>query len=193
MGIAEEEFTSFAEAASSRLRATAFLLCGDWHTAEDLAQITLTKVYAAWRRISSKDAVDAYARRTLLNSYLVHCRRVRRGEVLTGDVSLLAERQVQAQGPELKLALTDALATLPPKARAVVVLRYWEDMSVEQVAALLGCSTGNVKSQSARALARLRVLMDDALTEEGPVTAPAASATHREEEVSGQDAASHPL
>ena len=70
---------------------------------------------------------------------------------------------MEPYSPELKITLIDALATLPPKARAVVVLRYWEDMSVEQVAGLLGCSTGNVKSQSARALDKLRVLLDGAL------------------------------
>jgi RNA polymerase sigma-70 factor (sigma-E family) len=160
MSSADDEFTSFAEVASSRLMATAFLLCGDWHTAEDLAQTTLAKVFAAWWRIRNRDAVHAYAQRTLLNTYLAHYRRRQRREMLTADVEALAERVVEPQTPELRLALIDALATLPPSARAVVVLRYWEDMSIDQVAALLGCSTGNVKSQSARALHKLRLLLD---------------------------------
>jgi RNA polymerase sigma-70 factor (sigma-E family) len=156
----EDEFVAFADAASSGLLGTAFLLCGDWHTAEDLTQTTLAKLFVSWHRIRDKDAVHAYARRILLNSYLVDCRRKHRREVLTGDFRKLTDR-AESQNLELRLALSDALGTLTPKARAVVVLRYWEDMSVDQVAALLGCSPGNVKSQSARSLEKLRRLLDD--------------------------------
>ena len=154
---AEEQFTEFATLAAARLRRTAFLLCGDWHTAEDLAQTALAKVFVSWRRISHKDAAQAYATRTLVNSYLALRRRKRVAEVL---LSRLPERAAPSQTPELRLVMLDALAVLPPRARAVVVLRYWEDLSVEQVADLLGCSTGNVKSQSARALDKLRALLD---------------------------------
>lgn len=166
----EDEFTAFADAASSGLLGTAFLLCGDWHTAEDLTQTTLAKLFAAWYRIRDQDAVHAYARRTLLNTYLVDCRRRRRREVLTWDAEQLADRAAQEQDPALRLTLSDALATLAPKARAVIVLRYWEDMSVDQVAALLGCSPGNVKSQSARSLEKLRQLLGDQTREEHGVT-----------------------
>jgi DNA-directed RNA polymerase specialized sigma24 family protein len=86
-------------------------------------------------------------------------------------LSRLPERAVEPQAPELKLVVLDALATLPARARAVVVLRYWEDLSVEQVADLLGCSTGNVKSQSARALDKLRAALGDEGAEHGPLTA----------------------
>ena len=159
MTSAEQQFTEFATLAAPRLRRTAFLLCGDWHTAEDLTQTALAKVFVSWRRISRKDAVQAYATRTLLNSYLAGRRRKRVTEVLQGR---LPDRAAPPQAPELRLMMLDALAVLPPRARAVVVLRYWEDLSVEQVADLLGCSTGNVKSQSARALDKLRTLLDDA-------------------------------
>jgi RNA polymerase sigma-70 factor (sigma-E family) len=162
----EQQFTEFATLAAPRLRRTAFLLCGDWHTAEDLTQTALAKVFVSWRRISRKDAVQAYATRTLLNCYLAGRRRKRATEVL---LSRLPDRAVQPREPELRLMMLDALAVLPPRARAVVVLRYWEDLSVEQVASLLGCSTGNVKSQSARALDKLRALLDDAAPR--PVTA----------------------
>jgi RNA polymerase sigma-70 factor (sigma-E family) len=161
----EAEFVQFAEAASARLRRTAFLLCGDWHTAEDLTQTTLAKVFAAWHRISRQDAVNAYAMRTLLNTYLGESRKKRPGEVLTGQ---LPEPGIEAPSPELRMAVMEALALLPPRARAVVVLRYWADQSVEQTAALLGCSPGNVKSQSARALDKLRFLLDGIATEPGP-------------------------
>jgi RNA polymerase sigma-70 factor (sigma-E family) len=162
MTATEDEFVEFAEAVAPRLRRTAFLLCGDWHTAEDLAQTTLAKVFGAWRRISRRDAANAYAMRTLLNTYLAESRKKRPGEILTGQPP---EPRDDAPSPELRLAVLEALAMLPPKARAVVVLRYWADQSVEQTAALLGCSAGNVKSQSARALGKLRVLLDDAAGE----------------------------
>jgi RNA polymerase sigma-70 factor (sigma-E family) len=157
---AVDDFTEFATAASPRLRRTAFLLCGDWHTAEDLAQTTLAKMFVSWRRVSQLDAVHAYATRTLVNSYLASRRRKRAAELL---LSRLPERSVQQPEPEpeLRLMVLDALATLPVKARAVVVLRYWEDLSIEQVADLLGCSPGNVKSQSARSLDKLRAVLGD--------------------------------
>ncbi len=156
-----DEFAEFAAAASPRLRRTAFLLCGDWHTAEDLAQATLAKLFVSWRRISRRDKAYAYATRTLLNTYLADRRLKRAGEVLTGR---LPERPLEQQAPELRIMVLDALAALPPRARAVVVLRYWADMSVEQVATLLGCSEGTVKSQSARGLDKLRPLLGDVAT-----------------------------
>jgi RNA polymerase sigma-70 factor (sigma-E family) len=159
----EAEFVQFADAVSARLRRTAFLLCGDWHTAEDLTQSTLAKIFVAWRRINRRDAVSAYAMRTLLNTYLAESRKKRPGEVLMGQ---LPEPRVEAPSPELRMAVLEALAMLPPKARAVVVLRYWEDLSIEQTAAMLGCTTGNVKSQSARALDKLRLLLGAASAEQ---------------------------
>lgn len=148
-----DEFSEFAEAAAPRLRRTAFLLCGDWHTAEDLVQSALAKVFVAWRRIQRQDAAHAYATRTLMNCYLSDRRLKRPVEILTDQ---LPESQSTAPGPETRLVVLAALATLPPKARAVVVLRYWMDLSIDDVASLLGCSTGNVRSQSTRALAKLR-------------------------------------
>lgn len=161
---AAEEFAEFAEAASPRLRRTAFLLCGDWHTAEDLAQATLEKMFASWRRIRRHDAVHAYATRTLANTYLAHRRLKRTGELVTG---WFPEPLVQAPEVEVRMVVLDALAALPPRGRAVVVLRFWEDLSVEQVADMLGCSAGNVKSLSARALDKLRAALGEALTEPG--------------------------
>ena len=151
-----EEFTEFAAAAAARLRRTAFLLCGDWHTAEDLTQATLARMFVSWRRISRQDAVYAYASRTLVNAYLSDRRR-RGREMLTG---WLPETAVEPRGCEVRMVVLEALATLPPKMRVVVVMRYWADMSVEQVADLLGCSTGTVKSQSARALGKLRAVLE---------------------------------
>ena len=137
---AAEEFTEFATGASPRLRRTAFLLCGNWHTAEDLAQTTLAKMFVSWRRIAQRDAVYAYANRTLVNTYLADQRRLRARELLAG---WLPERAAAPQTPELRIVVMDALATLPPKARVVVVMRYWADLSVNEVAELLGCSPGS--------------------------------------------------
>jgi RNA polymerase sigma-70 factor (sigma-E family) len=167
-----EEFTQFAAAVSPRLRRAAFLLCGDWHTAEDLTQTALAKVFVSWRKIARHDAAYTYATRTLVNTYLADKRRKRVGEVLTGK---LPERRVEPPPPEARVVVLDALATLPPKARTVVVLRYWADLSVEQVADMLGCSAGNVKSQSARALDKLRAVLGGVITD-GP-SRPAAAGT----------------
>ena len=164
-----EEFAEFARVMSPRLRRTAFLLCGDWHTAEDLAQTALTKVFVSWRRIRRQDAVHAYTNRTLINVYLAHRRLKRTGELVTG---WFPEHPAPDPAPETRMVLLDALATLPPRSRAVVVLRYWADLSVEQVADVMGCSTGNVKKLSARALDKLRVLLGEAMADSGSSAMP---------------------
>lgn len=155
------EFTQFAAAHAHRLRWTAFLLCGDWHTAQDLTQATLANVFLAWGRIRP-DAVPAYAHRTLVNSYLGGKRKKSAAEL---PVALPRERPAPVPATELRLVLLQALATLTPRARAVVVLRYWEDLSIDQVAGVLGCSAGTVKSQSARALGKLRAHLGESLAE----------------------------
>src|SRR5579875_739114 len=111
-----EDFTEFAAGAAPRLRQAAFLLCGDWHTAEDLTVTTLARMFASWRRISRQDAVYAYASRTLVNAYLAGRRRRRGREVLSGRLP------DTAAGPptgELQMAVLDAPASLPTGARAV--------------------------------------------------------------------------
>ena len=157
---AEEEFVEFADAASLQLRRTAFLLCGDWHTAEDLAQTTLAKMFVSWRKVKRRGAEHSYANRILVNIYLDGKRLKRSGEILTDRFPDIA---TEPQALETRLVVLAALATLPPRARAVVVLRYWEDLSVEQVADVLGCSPGNVKSHTARALEKLRVVLGEAM------------------------------
>jgi RNA polymerase sigma-70 factor (sigma-E family) len=158
------EFAEFASAASPRLRRTAFLLCGNWHTAEDLTQTALAKVFASWPRVRRQEAVHAYTTRTLVNTFLADRRLRRNGEVLTDR---LPDRPAGGPAPEDRIVVLDALATLPPRSRAVVILRYWADLNVEQAAVVLGCSPGTVKSQTARALSRLRdALGSDWATEE---------------------------
>lgn len=164
-----EEFAEFAQAAAPRLRRTAFLLCGDWHGAEDLSQSALTKVFVSWRRIRRREAAFAYATRTLVNTYLADQRLKRVNEVLTAS---LPDRPVEDAGPENRMLVMNALAMLPAKARAVIILRYWEDLSVEQAAEVLGCTAGNIKSQSARALDKLRAGLAAAGPEAAPLTWP---------------------
>jgi RNA polymerase sigma-70 factor (sigma-E family) len=159
-----DEFVEFAQAVLPRLRRTAFLLCGDWHMAEDLTQTALANVFASWRRIRNPEAADAYALRTLVNTYLAERRLKRVGEILTTN---LPERPAEPSMPEVRMVVLDALASLPPRGRAVVVLRYWQDLSVDQAAMVLGCSPGTVKSQSARALRMLRMRLGDELSGSG--------------------------
>ena len=117
---AEEEFVEFAGGISPRLQGMAFLLCGDWHTAEDLVQATLAKVFVSWRRIRRQETAHAYATRTLVNTYLAHKRLKGTGEIPTSE---LPERAAELPAPETRMVVLAALATLPPKGRAVVVLR----------------------------------------------------------------------
>lgn len=161
----DQEFAEFAATSAPRLRRAAFLLCGDWHTAEDLAQTALAKVFVSWRKVRRHEAAHAYAMRTLVNSYLADKRRRSSSEVVTGE---LTENPAGTPAPETRIVLLDALATLPPRSRAVVMLRYWMDLSVEQTADVLGCSAGSVKSMSARALDRLRAELGEVLAEPGP-------------------------
>ena len=148
-----DEFNEFAVTEIPRLRRTAYLLCGEWHAAEDLTQIALTKTLLAWRRIRRRENAHAYAHRTLVNAYLSQNRTRKSGEI---PVDTLPDQATRPGTAELRVVMLSALAILPPQARAVVVLRYWDDLSVDQVAQVMRCSAGNVKSQSARALEKLR-------------------------------------
>ena len=166
-----EEFTEYAAARQNHLLRTAYLLSGDWHGAQDLAQTALLNLCKAWNRARRADSVDAYAQKTLINAVIRSQRRLRREREVRAAALSGAERLVPPHDPdrpETRLALLSALDQLPARARAVVVLRFWEDLSVEATAAALGCSTGNVKSQSSRALAKLRVLLGEEFSAYGP-------------------------
>ncbi|MEU8674052.1 SigE family RNA polymerase sigma factor [Streptomyces sp. NPDC048560] len=145
-------FEDFARANQRRLYRTAYLLCGDVEGARDLTQTTLAKLFQHWPRVSAADHPEAYARTVLTRTYLAERRRRLRDFLAHTPVST----PPVAAAPELTVTLLAALAGLPPRARAMVVLRYWEDLSVESVAGLLRCSESTVKSQCSRSLARLR-------------------------------------
>lgn len=153
--------SGFRDYFSSRLdslRRTAYLMCGDWHTADDVVSVAVLKVYQSWRRISRMDNVDAYVRRAVINAWLDERRRPWRRErsvpELPADVKPADDRLVDD-----RLSIVKHLEALPPRRRAVIVLRYYCDLSVEDTAQVLECSAGTVKSQTARALETLRAAM----------------------------------
>jgi len=153
------DFTEFVEASWAGLYRTAFLLLGDRGLAEDLAQTALTKTYTAWTRIEDRSAARAYAQRTLINTAASWFRRKGwRNERPTVDLP----EAVDVRSPGARSEMMDALAQLPPRQRAVIVLRYYEDSSVSETADALGCSVGTVKSQTFEALTKLRTLLGDA-------------------------------
>ncbi|MEY9927008.1 RNA polymerase sigma-70 factor (sigma-E family) [Catenulispora sp. GP43] len=160
--IRDQQFTEFAVARAERLRRTAYLMCGDWHRAQDLTQIALAKTYAAWHRIHGDGAVEAYVRQIIVREFLSQQRRRSWHERPSRDLPEQALDGGQDQA-DLRLSLLAALARLTPKRRAVVVLRYWEDRSVEETASVLRMSRSAVKSASLRALADLRVLLGEDL------------------------------
>jgi RNA polymerase sigma-70 factor (sigma-E family) len=157
--LAREEFRAYVAARSGALLGTATLLTGDRALAEDLLQTALARTYLAWGRIRRREAVDAYCRRVLVTTYSTWWRRKWRGEVPTERLPERAGSDPYGQVDE-GVPLRAALARLPRRMRAVVVLRYWEDLPEAEVAELLGCSVGTVKSQASRALAKLRADVD---------------------------------
>lgn len=153
----EAEFTEFAATTLRRLRRTAYLMCGDWHRAEDAAQDALVKVYRRWNRIDRGDGLNGYAHRAVVTAVFDQSRRPWRREHLN---DLVVELPVDTVGPvDDRLLVVGALATLPPSQRACVVLRHYADLSLEQTAEVLGISVGGVKSQTSRGLAQLRELL----------------------------------
>jgi RNA polymerase sigma-70 factor (sigma-E family) len=148
------EFDAFVVARSSALLRTAYLLTRDHALAEDLLQSSLTKAWFAWSRIET--APEAYVRKVLVNTYATWWRRRWNGELST---STLPDEGVASTSDASNAShdLWQAMARLPRRQRAVVVLRYFEDLSETETAALLGCSVGTVKSQASRALAKLRI------------------------------------
>src|SRR3954454_11149583 len=126
----DAEFEAYFAARSDAMRGTAYLLCGDWHRAEDLVQQTFTKIYLVWRRIQRHEAMDSYTRQTLIRTFLSERRRewFRYESV----ASLPTDRAAPSAGlADERLVLLEALVKVPPRQRAVLVLRYWEDQSVE--------------------------------------------------------------
>jgi RNA polymerase sigma-70 factor (sigma-E family) len=165
----DEEFSAFVVGRRvGLLRSACLLTAGDRHLAEDLVQTALARMYVAWPKVRRSDSPDAYARRILVNAFIDETRRPRwRREQ---SVAELPEQPDPRPWPEAANGdmIRAALAELPRRMRAAVVLRHWLDLSVEETADLLHCSEGTVKSQTAKAISRLRGLLDDAALS-GPV------------------------
>lgn len=153
----DAEFAAFVLSAQRRLQRAAFLVCGDWHRAEDIVQTALAQVYARWEQIRREDGPEGYAHRAVVNAAIDERRRPWRRERAT---DVLPERAAPADEDGITPVVLAALAALPRRQRAVVVLRYVEDLDVEQTAAMLGISTGTVKSQAAKGLTSLRTRLN---------------------------------
>ncbi|TDC80122.1 SigE family RNA polymerase sigma factor [Micromonospora sp. KC606] len=165
--VTDGEFTTFINERGDKLLRVAYALAGSQHAAEDLLQHALAKAYARWPRI--RGDAEPYVKRILYHDQVSIWRRARRSEI---PVANLPERMATGPDPELRLLLREALRALPPRQRAVLTLRYLEDLSVAETATLLGCRAGTVASQTAKALARLRQLVPglDEMTPRAEVT-----------------------
>ncbi|MDI2128851.1 SigE family RNA polymerase sigma factor [Yinghuangia seranimata] len=151
------DFETYARARQQQLYRTAFLLCGNADRAQDLTQTTLAKLFQYWRKASRATNIDAYAKTVLTRTFLAEQRSSRRERELHTPIT----PPVGPDRPDLRVTLVEALAALSPKARAMVVLRYWEDQPIEAVAASMNCRPGTVKSTCTRALRQLRELLGE--------------------------------
>ena len=189
---ADQEFDAYFRARRDAVRRTAYLLCGDWHRADDHAQAAFVALHRHWSRIRDRAALDAWMRRTLVRSVVDESRRPWRRERSTDEV--ISHRfgetrpgnwegtHSRASGPGLlsptvdgpadgvatRHVLVDGLRAVPPRQRAVLVLRFLEGLDVAATAEVLGCSAGTVKSQTAHGLAALRAALGDALDDLRP-------------------------
>lgn len=152
----DEPFTEFVRSASAGLHRSAYLVCGDWHRADDAVQEALHKLYLAWPRVDRSRDLHAYARRAAINAALDTRRRLyRRREqswASPPDGATVDSSDLHAERDEMLVAL----AELAPRQRACVVLRFYDALTVEETAEVLGCTAGTVKSQTSRALDHLR-------------------------------------
>lgn len=152
-----EEFRAFVTGSQGHLRRSAYVLCGDWHLAEDLVQSAYQRIFRAWHRVRVMDLPDAYARRVVYRCFLDS----RKWQREAASLEALVDRPAVEDDAAVRLTILAALAELAPRTRAVVALRYWEDQSIEQTAAALGISPGTVKSMAARGLGQLRERLGD--------------------------------
>jgi len=177
----EAEFADFVATREASLRRLAILLCQDWHRADDLIQVAITKLYVHWPKAKAADSMDAYVRAILVREFLDECRSswIRRVTL----TSQLPDRPAAGADPETSLDMRAALAGLPPRQRATLVLRFYCDLPVEQAAHVLGCTPGTVKSQTAKALTSLRAALGGA-ADTGDADSPAVA--HRGSRTEGE-------
>lgn len=172
----EQDFVDFASALGRSLRRTAYLLTGDWHRAEDAVQAALVKVYVAWPRLTRSAATTSYARKSVVSAVIDESRRPWRREHSYASVADDRHEARDLPGEvDDRMVFIAALAQLPPRQRATLVLRYYDDLSVDDVAEVLGCTAGTVKSQTARGLDALRLRLAEAGITEPLTTEPLAT------------------
>jgi RNA polymerase sigma-70 factor (sigma-E family) len=152
----EADFAAFVANRSTALLSFAHVLTGDRHDAEDVVQTALAATALGWHRVRRRDNPEGYVRRAIVTTHLNRQRRRPWRERPTGDVPEPADPRPGGDGVDERDAMWRVLATLPPRQRAVLVLRYYEDLSEADIADVLGCSRGTVKSQAAKAIERLR-------------------------------------
>lgn len=158
----EQEFAEYFAAKRDFVRQSAFLLCGDWHRADDLTQIAFVALHRRWRRIRDRAATDAYLRKTLVRALIDESRRPWRREQQVEQPPEPEPGQTRLDDQvATRTDLVNGLRHVPPKQRAVLVLRYFEGLDVAAAAKALGCSEGTVKSQTARGLANLRTALTE--------------------------------
>lgn len=173
------DFTTFYTATWPRLLRTTYAIAGDRQLAEDALQSGFALAYASWHRVGAADDPVAYVRRIAVNAALGHRRLAfRRREVAT-DVVPDRTAAAETDGFAARDELWTAVRALPPRQRAVVVLRYYEDLTEAQIAAVLGCRPGTVKSQSSAALATLRAALHEPEPSTQPLTEPLTEGEHR--------------
>lgn len=164
----ERDFRDLYVERAAVLRRTAFLLCGDWQQAEDLVQTAFAKSYAAWSRIRHVGAAEAYVRKVIAREFTNDGRRHWARQRPTHEISKL-DRPEAIKPHEDRLVLLEALRGIPPRQRACLVLRFWEDYSVAETARTLGCRPGTVKSQTARGMETLRKVLEDMEVDREPL------------------------
>jgi RNA polymerase sigma-70 factor (sigma-E family) len=165
--IEQREFGEYFVARRDAVRRTAYLLCGDWHWADDLTQAAFMRLAVGWRRVRDHGALDAFVRTCLMRAYLSDTRKVwRRRERTVADPPDGPAGANALESVVGRMLFVAALRQLPPRQRAVLVCRYYQDLDVAATAAALRCSPGTVKSQTARALTKLRDLLGDLPEEE---------------------------
>ncbi|GIH02183.1 RNA polymerase sigma24 factor [Rhizocola hellebori] len=157
------EFANYFAARRDTVRRTAYLLCGDWHWADDLTQITFVRLADAWSRVRQPAALDAFTRTCLVRVYLAESRRLFRRRERASAVLPEVGQADHADRINTRLEVIEAMATLPPRQRATLVCRFYQGLSVQETAEVLDCSIGTIKSQTSRGLAALRRLLGTAL------------------------------
>ena len=150
----DAEYVEYVRARMGQFRRAAFLMCGDWDRGDDVVQRVLTELYRKWHRLRRADSVDAVVR-TMLWRRLADERRL--GWAVRVRIgAAVPEVAAPDPDPDVRLTLVAALRSVPPRQRAVLVLRYFQDLTVEETASALGCAPGTVKSQASKGLATLR-------------------------------------